>query len=82
MTTVQLTLPDQLAQEAERAGLLSPNALENWLRDQLKAKAAEQLFAAMDRMAAVETDEDFSPEAMAEEVRAMRAERRASQKIS
>jgi hypothetical protein len=59
MTTIQLTLPDQLAQEAERAGLLSPPALEKMLCDQLKAQAAAELFAAMDRMAAVETDEDF-----------------------
>ena len=79
MTTVQITLPDQLAQEAQRAGLLSSESLEEMLRRQLKVKAATELFAAMDRMAAVETDEDFSPEAMAEEVRTMRAERRARQ---
>lgn len=79
MTTVQITLPDQLAQEAERAGLLSPQSLEDLLRRQLKAKAAEQLLAAMEKMHRVETDENFSPEAMAEEVRAMRAERRKGQ---
>ena len=28
MTTVQITLPDQLAREAQRAGLLSPEFLE------------------------------------------------------
>jgi hypothetical protein len=77
MTTVQLTLPDQLAQEAERAGLLSPESLEEWLRKQLKAKAAEQLFAAMDRMAAVDDPSYMSPEEVAEEIKAMRAEKRA-----
>jgi hypothetical protein len=77
MTTIQLTLPDQLAQEAERAGLLSPESLEEWLRKQLKAKAAEQLFAAMDRMAAVDDPSYMSPEEVAEEIKAMRAERRA-----
>lgn len=82
MTTIQLTLPDQLAQEAERAGLLSSSSLEKLLRDQLKAQAAAELFAAVDRMAVVETDEDFSPEAMAEEVRTMRAERGANQKVA
>jgi len=82
MTTVQITLPDQLAQEAQRAGLLSSESLEEMLRQQLKAKAASELFAAMDRMAVVETDEDFSPEAMAEEIKAMRAEKHASQKAS
>jgi hypothetical protein len=77
MTTIQLTLPDQLAQEAERAGLLSPESLEERLRKQLKAKAAEQLFAAMDRMAAVNDPSYMSPEEVAEEIKAMRAERRA-----
>jgi urease accessory protein UreF len=77
MTTIQLTLPDQLAQEAQRAGLLSPESLEEWLRKQLKAKAAVELVAMLDKLDTAETDEDFSPEAMAEEVRAMRTERRA-----
>ena len=77
MTTIQLTLPDQLAQDAERSGLLSPESLEEWLRKQLKAKAAEQLFAAMDRMAAVNDPSYMSPEEVAEEIKAMRAERRA-----
>jgi hypothetical protein len=77
MTTVQITLPDQLAQEAERAGLLSSESLEELLRRQLKAKAAEQLFAAMDKMSAVDTVPYMSPEEVAEEIKAMRAEKRA-----
>jgi hypothetical protein len=77
MTTIQLELPDQLAQEAERAGLLSTIALEEWLRKQLKEQAAAELFAAMDRMAAVDDPSYMSPEEVAEEIRAMRAERRA-----
>jgi Arc/MetJ family transcription regulator len=77
MTTVQITLPDQLAQEAQRAGLLSPEALEKLLRDQLKAQHAVELFAAMDRMAAVDDPAYMSPEEVAEEIKAMRAERRA-----
>ncbi|MFZ1087239.1 MAG: hypothetical protein WAN35_19935 [Terracidiphilus sp.] len=82
MTTIQLELPDQLAQEAERSGLLSSKELEEWLRAQLKARRWAEFLSTLDRRAAVETDEDFSPEAMAEEVRAMRAERRASQKVA
>jgi hypothetical protein len=80
MTNIQITLPDDLAQAAERAGLLSPESLEELLRGQLRAKAAAELFALLDKANSVETDEDFSPEAMAEEVRAMRAEKRAIQK--
>lgn len=77
MTTVQITLPDQLAQEAQRAGRLSPAKLERWLRDQLNAQRVDDLFAAMDRMAAVDEPAVMSPEEVAQEIAAMRAERRA-----
>jgi hypothetical protein len=53
-TKVEITLPDQLAQEAKRAGLLSPELLEKWLREQLKAQRLDQLLSAMDRMAAMD----------------------------
>ena len=76
MTTVQITLPDQLAQEAQRAGLLSQVVLEKWLREQLKAQRVDELFAAMDRMAAVDEPAAMSPEEVADEIATMRAERR------
>ena len=76
MTTVQITLPDQLAQDAQLAGLLSPIKLERWLRDELKAQRANSLFEAMDRMAAVDEPAVMSPQEMAEEIANMRAERR------
>jgi hypothetical protein len=78
MTTVQITLPDQLAQEAQQAGLLSPESLEKWLREELKAKRIDQLFSAVARMRAVDDSSDLSPEAIADEIAAMRAERRAA----
>ena len=77
MTTVQITLPDQLAQEAQRAGLLSPQLLEKWLREQLKAQHVDRMFSAMDRMSAMDEPAIMSPEVVAEEIAAMRAERRA-----
>jgi hypothetical protein len=77
MTTVQITLPDQLAQEAQSAGLLSPARLERLLRDQLKAQRVDELFGAMDRMAAVDEPAVMSPEEVAAEIAAMRAERSA-----
>lgn len=77
MTTVQITLPDQLAQEAQRAGLLSQAALEKLLREQLQAQRRDEFFAAMERMAQVEEPPAMSPEEVAEEIRAMREERRA-----
>ncbi len=78
MTTVQITLPDQLAQEAQRAGLLAPARLEQWLREQLRARGADELFAAMDRMAAHDEPPAMSPEEVAREIAAMRAQRRAN----
>jgi len=77
MTTVQIQLPDELVQEASRAGLLASDRLERILREQLKAQAIDELFGAMDRMAAVDTPSAMTPEEVAEEIRQMRAERRA-----
>ena len=77
MTTVQITLPDQLAQEAQRAGLLSSAQLERWLREQLKIQRVDELFAAMDRMAAIDEPAVMSPQEVAQEIATMRAERRA-----
>jgi len=81
MTTVQITLPDQLAAEAEQAGLLSPELLEEWLRKQLRAKAAGELIAMLDKLDAAGNDDCMSPEDVAEEIRVMRAEKRASQGV-
>lgn len=77
MTTVQITLPDQLAQEAQRAGLLSQAALEKLLREQLQARHLDEFFAAMTRMEQVAEPPAMSPVDVAEEIRAMREERRA-----
>lgn len=77
MTTVHINLPDQLAQEAQRAGLLSPERLEKWLREQLQARQADELFAAMDRMAVVNEPALMSSAELQAELAAIRAERRA-----
>lgn len=78
MTTVEITLPDELAQEARRAGLLSPERIEALLREQLKAERVDELFAAMERMHRVQGPAAMSPEEVAVEIAAMRAERRAT----
>lgn len=77
MITVQITLPDQLAQEAQRAGLLSPARMEKLLRDQIKDQRIDELFSAMDRMANETEPAVMSPDEVAHEIAAMRAERRA-----
>jgi hypothetical protein len=78
MTTVQIELPDQLAQDAERAGLLSPAAFEELLREGLRARSRDRLHAAMDRIAATNDLPYMSPEEVAEEIAIMRAEERAA----
>ncbi len=79
MVKVQITLPNRLAAEAQRAGLLSAERLKSWLRQELQATRTEKLFSAMDRMAAVSRPPVMSPEEVAREVSAMRAKRRSKQ---
>ncbi|MBI3576265.1 MAG: hypothetical protein HY083_11540 [Gammaproteobacteria bacterium] len=54
MSSVELkiTLPDQLAQEATTAGLLTPEAIERLLREEVRRRAVDRLFEATDRLAA------------------------------
>jgi hypothetical protein len=77
MKTIEITLPDQLAKEAEEAGLLSPESLETMLRQRLAAPSLRQIFEAMDRVSKPDDEINFSPEAIAEEIKLMRAKRRA-----
>lgn len=46
MKTVQIILPDALANEAAQAGLLAPERIERLLRDRLRQERIEQMQAA------------------------------------
>jgi hypothetical protein len=81
MTTVQITLPDQLVQEAQNAGLLSPELIEQWLREQLKARRTAEFLSVLDRLNAAGSEGYMSPEEVADEIAAMRAEKRASRRV-
>jgi hypothetical protein len=75
MTTIQINLPDELVQDANAAGLLTPEAIEAMLRDQLRRQAGEALRAMWERM----PREELTPEIeqmINDEVQAVRAERR------
>ena len=76
MTTVQITLPDQLAQEAQRAGLLQPQALETLLREAMRARRVERLFETMSRLRA--QTPSLTEEEVQAEIEAARAARRAT----
>ena len=68
MTTIQITLPDQLVLEAQNAGLLNASCLEQWLREQLRKQHIDELFSAMDSMNVIDEPDAISPEEMAEEI--------------
>jgi hypothetical protein len=77
MTHITVSLPDELAQQAQSAGLLRPDAIERLLREAMKKRQVEQLFTTMDKLAALQpalTEAEIDAEIAA--ARADRARRR------
>lgn len=76
MTMIEIRLPDDLAQRAENAGLLSDDAIQHLLEDAIRRKAGRALLDISKRIQTagipVMSDEDIMVE-----VKAVRAERRA-----
>ena len=75
MTSIEIQLPDKLAQDAQAAGLLTPEAIERLLREQLRKQAGE----ALRDMWTCAPREELTPEIaqmINEEVQAVRHERR------
>ena len=77
MTTLELTLnlPDSLAQEAKAAGLLTPEAIEQMLKRELKRRAGEQLLESARALQAIEPR--LTEAEIQAEIDAAREERRA-----
>jgi hypothetical protein len=75
MTTVQIILPDALAQEVARAGLLAPEKIERILREQLRAERIERLQVARATLVA-EPLAPMTPEEISAEIEAYRSEQR------
>lgn len=71
MTTLNITIPDELARDASAAGLLDPAAIQSMLRDGLRAKARASLTALWSKL----DDEALTPEIEAEIVERVRAVR-------
>ncbi len=74
MTTLTIDLPDNLAEEAKQAGLLTPNAIEAILRETLRSRAVNGLFTAADKLAAANLL-PMTMDEIQEEVNAVRAQR-------
>ncbi len=54
MTNITVSLPDDLAQQAQAAGLLRPAAIETLLREAMKRRDIDELFASIDKLNALE----------------------------
>ena len=75
MTTLQITLPDDLASDAAKAGLLTTERLEEMFRAQLRAEAGARMFEMMKALHAV-SGPPMSMDEINAEVKAARRERR------
>ena len=78
MTTleVKLDLPDRLAREAQAAGLLTPKALREMLKDAMQRRAAQTLLAGAARGSQAGT-KPLSMKQIQAEVDTVRRERQA-----
>lgn len=76
MTEVTLSLPDELAQRAQKAGLLSDRAIQALLEDAMRRNAGRRLLEVAERLHAAGVA-PMSDEEIVAEVKAVRAERRA-----
>lgn len=73
MTTLELklNLPDRLAREAQAAGMLTPEALSDMLKDAMRRRAAQTLLAGAKRASGV-GGAPLSMDEIQEEVNAVR----------
>ena len=74
MSEILLTLPDNLAREAEANGLLKPEFIASLLRAEIRRRRINKLFAAADRLA--DLDEPLTDAEIEAEIAASRRERR------
>lgn len=74
MSEILLTLPDNLAREAEANGLLKPEFIASLLRAEIRRRRVNKLFVAADRLA--DLDEPITDEEIEAEIAASRRERR------
>ncbi len=78
MTTIQIELPDDLAQRAKKEGLLSDSAIQRLLEEAMRRDAGRRLRAVAERVQAAGIP-PMSDEEIVAEVKAVRAERRAAE---
>jgi hypothetical protein len=54
MTKITVSLPDELVEQAEDAGLLRPEVMETLLREAIRKRRVDQLFTAIDQLTELE----------------------------
>jgi len=74
MSEILLTLPDDLAREADANGLLKPEFIASLLRTEIRRRRVNKMFAAADRLA--DLDEPITDAEIKAEIAASRWERR------
>jgi hypothetical protein len=79
MTELVVKLPDDLAQRAKSAGLLTDSAIQRLLEEAMRREAGRRLLQVAERLRAAGV-EPMSEEEIVAEVKAARAERRVCQK--
>lgn len=77
MTELMVTLPDDLAQRARSAGLLSDSAIQRLLEEAMRREAGRRLLAIAEHIQAAGIP-PMNDEEIVAEVKATRAERRAA----
>ena len=75
MSEILLTLPDNLAREAEANGLLTPEFIASLLRTEIRRRRVNKLFAAADLLA--DSAEPITEAEIEAEIAASRRGRRA-----
>lgn len=73
-----ITLPDDLAAKAESDGLLTSEAIESWLREEVRRRAWDRLFEWTKRIDAANDEPPMSDEELETLIAEARAERRAN----
>ena len=76
MTELTVKLPDELAQRAKSAGLLTDSAIQRLLEEAMRREAGQRLLQVVEQLHAAGV-EPMSEEEIVAEVKAVRAARRA-----
>jgi hypothetical protein len=74
VTEIVVKLPDELAAEAQQAGLLTPNAIEAILREAIRKQRVEHLFQTMEKLSGLTPP--LTPAEIAMEIEQARQRRR------